>query len=367
MSAENLRHNAALLKRLLPADTRFLAVVKANAYGHGLLEVARLLEGRADLFGVHSAMEAETLLKAGIDTPILVMGPVFPHQFRFLNPARVHLTVTSRETLEYLREGGFSYPLHLKVETGTNRQGVPEAEVPEALKAIRRYGLPLVGLSTHFANIEDTTDHSYAQRQMERFEALRKAVEGEAGPLQYLHMACSAAILLFPASYGTLVRAGISLYGYWPSRETKLSWIQKHGSEEEVALKPVLTWKTVVSQIKAVPKGAYIGYGCTYRVTRDSRIAILPVGYFDGYDRKLSNRGMVLIRGQRAPVAGRVCMNLLMVDVTDIPEAKAGDEVTLIGRDGDEEVSADTLAEMAGTINYEILARLGAHIPRLVV
>ncbi len=342
-------------------------MVKANAYGHGLLETARLLEGQADLFGVHSAMEAETLLKAGLDTPILVMGPILPHQFRFLNPARVHLTVTSRETLEYLRDGGFSYPLHLKVETGTNRQGVPEAEVPEAVGTIRRCGLPLVGLSTHFANIEDTTDHAYAQGQMERFETLRAAVEAETGPLQYLHMACSAAILLFPASYGTLVRAGISLYGYWPSRETKLSWIQEHGREDEVALRPALAWKTFISQVKAVPKGAYIGYGCTHRVTRPSRIAVLPVGYFDGYDRQLSNRGVVLIRGQRAPVVGRVCMNLLMVDVTDLPEAGAGEPVTLLGRDGDEEVSADTLAEMAGTINYEILARLGAHIPRLVV
>jgi alanine racemase len=344
----------------------FLAVVKANAYGHGLLEVARRIEPDVDFFGVHSAGEAETLLQAGIDRPLLIMGPVSPHQFRFLNPARVHLTITSRELLEYLRENGFSFPLHLKVETGTNRQGLPAEEVPEALKTIKRYGLPLVGLSTHFANIEDTTDHTYALMQLKRFKKLQTLVEGEFGRLPYTHCACSAAILLFPESYFSLVRAGISLYGYWPSKETKLSWIQIHG-REEVALKPVLTWKTVVAQVKRVEKGEFVGYGCTYRTTRDTRIAVLPIGYYDGYDRKLSNRGMVLIRGQRAPVLGRVCMNLLMIDTTDLPAVEVGDIVTLIGRDGDEEVSADTLAEMAGTINYEILARLGAHVPKILV
>jgi alanine racemase len=343
-----------------------MAVVKANAYGHGILEVSRRIEEGVDVFGVHSAGEAQTLLQAGVDKPILILGPVFPHQLQYLNPARVHLTVTSRELIDYLRENGFSFPLHLKVETGTNRQGIPADEVPEVLKTIRQYGLPLVGLSTHFANIEDTTDHSYARRQLERFRELAGLVQKTHGPLPFLHCACSAAILLFPESYFTLARAGISLYGYWPSKETKLSWMQIHG-REEVALRPVLSWKTVVGQVKRVRKGEYVGYGCTFRTTRDSRIAILPIGYYDGYDRKLSNRGMVLIRGQRCAVAGRVCMNLLMIDVTDLPAVEVGDEAVLIGRDGDEEVSADTLAEMAGSINYEILARLGAHIPKILV
>lgn len=355
-----------LLKGLLPAGAKFLAAVKANAYGHGILETARLIEPDVDFFGVHSAWEAQTLLQAGIDKPLLILGPVFPHQLKYLNPARVHLTVVSRELLEFLRANGFSFPLHLKVETGTNRQGLPADEVPEVVKRIRQYGLPLVGLSTHFANIEDTTDHSFALKQMERFGEVRKLIERETGPLPFLHCACSAAILLFPDSHFTLARAGISLYGYWPSKETRLSWIQLHG-RGEVALKPVLAWKTLVSQVKRVKKGEYIGYGCTFRTTRDSRIAVLPIGYYDGYDRKLSNRGMVLIRGQRVPVVGRVCMNLLMIDVTDLAETAVGDEAVLIGRDGDEEVSADTLAEMAGSINYEILARLGAHVPKILV
>ncbi len=319
-----------------------------------------------DFFGVHSAQEAFTLLKSGIDKQILILGPIFKEQFAMLNPARVHLTCSTIELIEELKKNGFSFPLHLKVETGTHRQGFPPEKIEKILKKIRNYGLPLVGLSTHFANIEDTIDHSYAKNQLNKYLEVKEIVEKFVGKLQYYHTACSAAILLFPETHFNLVRAGISLYGYWPSREVKLSFKIKYG-EEGPTLKPVLSWKTYVTEVKNVKKGEYIGYGCTYKTTRHSKIAVLPIGYYDGYDRKLSNKGIVLIKGQRAPVVGRICMNLIMVDVTDIRNVKVGDLAYLIGEEGKENVSADALADLAQTINYEILSRISPYIPRITV
>lgn len=283
-----------------------------------------------------------------------------------LNPARVHLTCSTMDLIENLHKNGFSFPLHLKVETGTYRQGFLQEEVEKAVKKIKEYGLPLVGLSTHFANIEDTLDHSYAKKQLKKYLEIKKMVEEISGPLNFYHTACSAAILLFPETHFTLARAGISLYGYWPSREVKLSWKYKYG-EDGPTLKPVLNWKTFITEVKIAKKGEYIGYGCTFRTTRKSKIAVLPIGYYDGYDRKLSNKGIVLIKGQRAPVVGRVCMNLTMVDVSDIKDVRVGDLVYLIGEEGEEKVTADTLAELAQTINYEILSRISHTIPRVII
>lgn len=359
-------HNLKVLKSLLKKNTKFLAVVKANAYGHGILKVAKVLEPHVDFFGVHSAQEAYTLLKSGIDKNILILGPVFKNQFQMLNPAKVHLTCSSLKLIEDLKDSGFSFPLHLKVETGTFRQGFLPEELKGVLKILKKYKIPITGFSTHFANIEDTIDHSYAKKQLKKYLEVRETIENSYGKLQYYHTACSAAILLFPETHFNLVRAGISLYGYWPSKEVKLSWKHKYG-ENGPTLKPVLSWKTYITEIKKAKKGSYIGYGCTFRTTRDTKVAVLPVGYYDGYDRKLSNKGIVLIRGQRSPIIGRICMNLCMVDVTDIEGAKIGDIVTLIGEERDEKVTADTLAEISGTINYEILSRISPHIPRILI
>lgn len=355
-----------VLKGIIGKNVKFLAVIKANGYGHGLLKIADLLKSKVDFFGVHSAQEAFTLLKSGIDNQILILGPVFKEQFPMLNPAKVHLTCSSFKLIEDLHKCGFTFPLHLKVETGTYRQGFLKDEIKKALKKIKDYGLQLVGLSTHFANIEDTIDHSYAIRQLKRYNEIKEEVENEFGTLTFYHTACSAAILLFPETHFSLVRAGISLYGYWPSRETKLSWKYKFG-EDGPTLKPVLTWKTFISEIKKAKKGEYIGYGCTFRCTRETKIGVLPIGYYDGYDRKLSNKGIVLINGQRASVIGRVCMNLIMVDLTDIDNVSEGDIVYLIGEEGEEAVTADTLADLAQTINYEILSRISQNIPRIVI
>jgi alanine racemase len=255
--------------------------------------------------------------------------------------------------------------LHIKLETGTNRQGVELEQAIALARFIKRSrNLLLEGYSTHFANIEDTLDRSYPQQQMERYQTMVGKLErlGLGAPLT--HTACTAAAIVFPQTRRSLVRLGIGLYGLWPSRETMLSagslypWLK---------LQPVLSWKTRVAQVKEVPSGSYVSYGCTYRTTRRSRLAVLPVGYYDGYDRKLSNTAHVLIRGRRAPIRGRVCMNLCVADVTDIPGVKIEDEVVLLGSQGKERLSAEQLASWIGTINYEVVTRINPLLPRVVV
>jgi alanine racemase len=282
----------------------------------------------------------------------------------------LHPVVYNRETVrrldELARREDKRVPVHLKVETGTHRQGIPEAELPAFAALVRDLpGLRLVGVTTHFANIEDTTDHRYANEQIERFDRMADALETAGEPVPLRHAACSAAALLFTRTHLDLARIGISLYGLWPSRETYVSCLEE--GQPTLELRPVLTWKTRVAQVKDVPEGSFIGYGCTYRATRPSRIAVLPVGYHEGYDRGLSGVAHVLVRGRRAPVRGRVCMNMCMVDVTDVPGVELEDEVVLLGGQGEERVSAEQLAAWCGTISYEIVCRIHPALPRLVV
>ena len=226
-------------------------------------------------------------------------------------------------------------------------------------------GAKLVGVSTHFANIQDTLNHDYAQAQLDRFGDVLNILDRLDIKADFIHAAATAAGILFSKTHFNLVRAGIGIYGLWPSRETYLSTLLGHRPVPD--LRSVLTWKTRIVQIKNLPEGSYIGYGCTYRATRPIRVAVLPVGYAEGYDRKLGNAAYVLIRGKRAPVIGRVCMNLTMVDISDIPHAGLEEEVVLLGQDGEERVSVETMAEWAGTINYEIVTRISPLFPRRVV
>lgn len=371
ISAPAIRHNIALFRDLLAPTTAMLAVVKANAYGHGLVEVARICQDQGvNMLGVHHAEEVRQIRGAGVTVPILAMGALTSRQISEVVDDSVHVLLSSREVLEALSAHaariGRPLPVHIKVETGTHRQGVPPEEAGELAGEARRRRLAVVGVATHFANIEDTTDHSFAMLQLERFQDAVARVREAAPELRHVHAACSAAALLFRETDFTLARVGISLYGHWPSRETYLSWLLAHG-RNGVKLAPSLTWRARIGQLKKVPAGIPIGYGLTFRPTRETLLAVLPVGYAEGYPRALSNRARVLVRGKPAPIAGRICMNITMVDVTDIPDVREGDVATLIGSDGAEHVSAEYLAELAGTINYEILARLSPMLPRLVV
>ncbi|HET6487933.1 MAG TPA: alanine racemase [Spirochaetia bacterium] len=363
-----LEHNLKELRKGSAPGVLSCAVVKSNAYGHGIAQVSKLLPS-AEWFGVNSLDEGLELRRLGVERPILLLGPVPLADLGEAVEAALCLTVYNRETIERLsaiRSARGPARVHVKVDTGTSRQGVLPENLEEFLKLVLAApGVRLEGLSTHYANIEDTLNHAFAQLQIGRFQQALVTAEKMAGRIPYVHTACTAAALLFQQTHFTMLRTGIGLYGLWPSRETMLSARERGG--EVPSFRPVLRWKTRIAQIKTVPQGSYVGYGCSYRTTRATLLGVLPVGYADGYTRMVGNRGHVLVNGRRAPVIGRICMNLCMVDLTDLPSARLEEEVVLLGTSGDETISAETMAEWTGTINYEVVTRISPLLPRKVV
>ena len=361
-------HNLRQLRAGSAPGVLACAVVKSNAYGHGVVQIAPLLPS-AEWFGVNSLEEGLELRSAGITRPVILLGHVPLADLETAVEADLSLTVYNTETIEKLssrKSGARTARVHLKVDTGTARQGVLPDDLEaflHKLKAAR--GITLEGVSTHYANIEDTLNHEYAEMQIGRFKEALAAVDRLIGRPPFVHTACTAAALLFESTHFTMLRSGIGLYGLWPSRETIVSAREKGGAVPE--FRPVLSWKTRIVQVKPLPEGSYVGYGCSYRTMRPTILGVLPVGYADGYDRALGNRAHVLVRGRRAPVIGRICMNLCMVDLTDVPGARLEDEVVLLGRSGEETISAETMAEWSGTINYEIVSRISPLLPRKVV
>jgi len=372
ISEKAYAHNLAFFKQRIPSRTEFSVVVKANAYGHGIGEISRLaMKHGADSLCVHTLDEAISLRRFGIDQDILIMGPVPRLRLREVIANDFRLVLYNRETLADLnqltREMNKPVRVHLKLEMGTHRQGIDAEDLVNFLNDLKNFSsVKLEAAYSHFSNIEDTTDHSYAFYQLELFNSMSAQIQKSGFPEFKKHVACSAAMLLFPETHFDMVRLGISQYGLWPSRETFVSYKMRHAQNTEEALRPVLSWKARVTQLKSVPANRFIGYGCSYQTTRDSRIAVLPIGYSDGYDRRLSNQSYVLIHGRRAPVRGRVCMNFIMVDVTDIPEVKVEDEAVFIGHQGKEKITADYLAQLMGTINYEVVTRINWQIPRII-
>ncbi len=363
--------NMRSFREMVTDSARLMAVVKANAYGHGLLIAAEaFLEGGADLLGVHAVSELVKLREGGITAPVLVLGPVTLEEAALVRDFGGEITVGSVEALGELAglsaADAIPLPVHLKVETGVNRQGVTEPELPAVLDLLA--GMPqlrLQAVSSHFADIEDTTDHGFATRQMQRFEDYRSLLAGAGHPDLEHHMSCSASTLLWDRSHRHLARVGIAAYGVWPSRETLVSVRQR--GREEIPLRPAMTWKVRISQVRLVPAGETVGYGRTWKAMTDSRIAVLPVGYADGWPRALSGRAHVLVAGKRAPLVGRICMNLCMIDVTHIPEARAGVQAVLLGRQGDEVITPEMLAGFLGTIPYEVLTLPGESWTRVAV
>ncbi len=371
VSRSALLHNLSTIRQIIGRNVGVAAVVKADAYGHGYAEVVEILrDAGLGFFAVHSLEEAAIVSKLAHGTPILILGYVTLNALKVAVENEWRLTVFNMETLRALGEickslGRPAY-IHMKLETGTNRQGITEDQIPEFTKTIAGdSNLILEGLSMHFANIEDTTDHSYARKQLDRFNTMISRFETMGIKVKFRHTASSAAALLFAETHFDMIRFGISLYGLWPSKQTYLSYLMTNKTNS--LLRPVLTWKSIVSQIKDVKAGEYIGYGCSYRATTDSKIAVIPMGYFDGYDRKLSNVGHILVRGKRAPIRGRICMNIFMVDVTHIAGVSLEDEVVMLGRQEDEAITAEQLAEWIGTINYEVVARINPLLPRMIV
>lgn len=370
ISRSNLAHNIQTFRDLVGKDRVLCPAVKANAYGHGLTACAPLMvEAGADWLAVNALFEAVELKEVGIKVPVYIMGYIALEDLSTAVENGFHFVVYNSETLHELalitRKLQKQALTHLKIETGTHRQGVLEGELEEILDLYRNNSLVrMEGVAAHFANIEDTTDHSYAEQQLQNFQKIIEKIRAAGFSPEFIHTANTAATILFPKTHFTMVRTGIGNYGLWPSNETYVS-AMKEG--KNIALKPVMTWKTKVAQVKKIQAGQYIGYGCTYKTGHDSLIAVLPVGYYDGYDRGFSNNAHVLIGGKRAPVRGRIFMNMTVVDVTDIPDVKVEDEAVLLGRQGDEEVSAEQMAQWIGTINYEVTTRINEKIQRKVV
>lgn len=357
-----IRSNILAMKKNMHRDAKIMAVVKTDGYGHGAYEVAKAVEDMAEGYGVATAEEAVSLREHGIDKMILVLGYVHESLYEEMIMNGISLDLYTLETAQKLsalgERLGKKALVHMKLDTGMSRLGAKDNE--EGLWLLKEFeklpGISLEGLFTHFSSA-DERDKKKTERQLKRFRAFLHEAEGAGIKFPFVHCSNSGALIDLPEANFNLVRAGIAMYGLYPSEE-----VQK----ERVPLVPALCLKSHIIFIKEVEKGVGISYGETY-VTKDTtRVATIPVGYGDGYMRALSNVGYVLIRGQKAPILGRICMDQFMVDVTGITGAAEGDTVTLIGKDGEESITVEDLADLAGnTFNYEVVCDLGKRIPRV--
>lgn len=365
-----LRANVAALRARLAAGALLGVVVKSDAYGHGLVLSAReFIAAGADWLIVNSLEEAVVLRRSGMAVPLYICAQIAPFEAPLAvdSGARVVLCDwdTARALAASARHRGAVLRCHIKLETGTYRQGIAAGDLLEFARSVKGLdGLEIEGLTTHFADIEDAADRSFAGEQMRTLSAAAQTLSAAGIAVPMLHAANSAAALLWPEAHGSLVRAGIAAYGLWPSERTRDAAAQ--GEEPQPRLYPALSWKARIAQVKAVPQGGTIGYGRTFRARRPMRIGIVPVGYYEGYDRRMSNRGHVLIDGVRAPVRGRVCMNMFMIDLADAPQAQPGQVVTLLGAEGEAEVGADRWASWMDSIHYEAISRIHPGQPRLL-
>jgi alanine racemase len=367
LNKANLLHNLKVFKEITKKKLMF--VVKANAYGHGLNEIIDISKELpyVDYYAVDSVSEALLIKSRQQKKPVLILGWSDRSELTEIIANGFETVIPSLEQLKFAGEiakkSKKKVYIHLKLETGTNRLGLEPEKAIKLLRSFPNPQLHLKGIYSHFANIEDTTDPTFAQEQLALFNQVLKHVP--AGRL-LRHFSSSASSLLFPKTFFDIVRVGISAYGYWPSRQTHALYLEKN-QNQKIVFKPVLSWCAKVAQIKQIKKGSAIGYGLSYRTYNKVKIIVVPVGYYDGYDRKLSNISQVLVNGVKAPVRGRICMDMFMVDVSHIENVKIGDRVVILGQENRERIDADMLAELAGTINYEILARINPLIPRIVV
>jgi alanine racemase len=382
VSASAVRQNAALFRELLSrsgSKARLGAVLKGNAYGHGFHEMLPLVHEHADTIYVITPQDGVAIreyeARHGVSRKqVVVIGAIIPSEAVELARRGIDAVIADGDwhhAANALRQAELSERLrvHVHIDTGLGREGFTQAQLPAAVELLRTHQdvFEVVGVLSHFANTEDVTEQEYAVSQLNAFETgfahLRDALALPSSVER--HFAASAATMVLPSARFEVVRVGIAMYGLWPSSETRLSARLVLGDVPH--LQPVMSWKCRSQIVKWLSAGSYVGYGCTYRCPTDTRVAVLPLGYFDGYPRLASGKAHVLVNGQRCPVLGRVMMNHMVVDVS---RASRNDEpitATLLGTDGSEHLSADTLAAWAQTINYEIVTRIGEHIRRSVI
>lgn len=357
-----IEYNMEQMKENLRPNTSMLAVIKTDGYGHGASQISGLLEDKDYIWGYATATleEAVSLRRAGRKKPILVLGCIFPDSIDKAIGNEIRITTYSLEAAEYISKratalGKTAY-IHIKLDTGMSRLGflINQESVETILRISGLPGLILEGMFTHFAK-SDETDKSFTQTQFDNYLWMKEQLEELYVSFAYYHCSNSAGIIDLPEVNLDLVRAGISIYGLYPSEEVK---------KDQVPLKPALELVSHVTHIKWVPEGTPVSYGSTFVTDKATKIATIPVGYGDGYPRALSNKGYVLIKGKKAPILGRVCMDQFMVDVTDIEDISFGDLVTLVGYNGEEHLPVEVLSDLSGRFNYEFVCDLGKRIPR---
>lgn len=363
ISLDAVKYNFEQMKKNIKEGTRIVAVIKADAYGHGAVPIAAMLEKYDYIWGfaTATAQEALQLRRAGITRPVLILGLVFEEYYEELAKNEVRMAVCDYETACKFNHAaavcGKKALIHLAADTGMTRIGFKDSE--ESLEEIRRIykleNVQIEGLFTHFARA-DEYDRAPAMVQLERYLKFADLLEQSGIHIPLHHCSNSAGIIRVPEANLNLVRAGITIYGIYPSEEVE---------KDVVKLLPVMSLKSHISYIKDVEPGTQVSYGGTYTTKKLTRLATIPVGYADGYPRMLSNKGWVLIHGKKAPICGRVCMDQFMVDVTDIPDAKTADEVTLLGTDGEEEITADTIGDLSGRFSYEFVCDISKRVPRI--
>ena len=357
------------MKANIAPKTKMIAVIKTDGYGHGAIPIARELEGLDYLFGfaVATAEEALILRHVGIKKPILILGYTFPYSYEKLIEEEVRMAVFREDTLKELSEAAArlsergirkNAKVHIKVDTGMSRIGVRSDE--KGLQFVKRTfeteGIEVEGIFTHFARA-DESDKTAAKKQLTEFREFIGRIEEKTGrKIPVKHCSNSAGIVEIPDANMDVVRAGITLYGLWPSNQVR---------KDIVKLSPALSLYSHIVYIKEIEAGTAVSYGGTYVADRVRRVATIPVGYGDGYPRGLSGKGHILIHGKKAPILGRVCMDQFMVDVTEIPEAAMGDRVTLIGREGQQEITMELLGELSGRFNYELACDITKRVPRV--
>ncbi len=376
ISKKAFAHNVEIFRSLIGENVLLAPVIKANAYGHGTIVSGKILEElRVDYLCVNSLSEAKALRRAGVKTLIYILGYVaqarLPELFEYKD---IECVVYNTETIDIL--GEFSNQnkqdvyVHIKIETGTNRQGIFVSDLDDFIDHIKKYPyVKIRAITTHLASVEDSTNRAYMDKQLATFEEAYSIMQKR--DISCLrHCANAASTMLFPETHLDMVRPGVSLYGIWPSAKVRAAVHSLDGGAD-LELEEVLSWKSRVAQIKKIPKGSAVGYGCSAIVERDTVLAIIPTGYYDGYDRSLGGKGYVLIRGKKAPLVGRVCMNIIMVDVTDISDIELEDEVVLVGRLGEERITSEMMAHWIDRIEYEVPTRIAVgvddSIPRIVV
>lgn len=365
INLDAILHNMEQMRGLLKEDTKIMGVIKTDGYGHGAVPIGRELEKLAYTWGYATATveEAEILRRNGLEKPILILGATFPEQYKSIADLELRANVYFIGQAERMEEAAAKMNkriiVHAKIDTGLSRLGfqVTEESADEIARIFKMPHIIMEGIFTHFAK-SDAEDKTMANQQLEAFAKMKRMLEERQVEIPMIHCSNSAAIIDMPEANMSVVRAGISLYGMWPSDEVK---------KENIDLAPVMSLKSCIVFLKELEKGRVISYGATYETSKKQRIATIPVGYGDGYPRSLSNKGYVLIHGKKAPICGRICMDQFMVDVTDIPEAREGDMVTLVGKDHGAEITMEEIGDLSGRFNYEFACDLGKRIPRVYV